>query len=129
MRVLTAHARKVLGLIASAYQEESQQLGAEFRAFPSFIGHDFNTLNDLFPQRIQLRLDPKKLRVYFKQVFWYSIKAQYIALCEAIREFSPEVILCDSFFLGVLSMLVGPCTDRPMIIHWEVNILPSSRSD
>lgn len=128
-RLLTGSGNKVKAVCASTFREGFIDAGAEFYPFPCSIDRDFNDLYSAFPEREGYPVGPERLCYDFKRVFLDQIEEQYITLINALEHFQADVIICDSFYMGTLPVLLSGNADFPPVIHHGITILPLPRED
>jgi hypothetical protein len=68
-------------------------------------------------------------RFYLERVFADPLIDQNKGVQKAIEEFTPDVIIVDNLFLGVLPRLLGPRPNRPPIISVGSTYLLWHRTD
>lgn len=128
-RLLTGSGHTVKALCASTFRAGFINAGAGFIPFPLSIDRDFNDLYSALPERTSYPVGPERLCYDFKHVFIDQIEEQFNALADILNDFPADAIICDSFFMGTLPMLLSDREEFPPVIHHGITVLPLPRED
>jgi UDP:flavonoid glycosyltransferase YjiC (YdhE family) len=120
---------EVLGLSANIMRARFEKLGAPFRVFPGRGDVDLSDRDALFPEWKTIPPGPERLRFALERFYIDAIPAQHAGLLRVLEEFPADVILGDNFLFGVLPMLLGPRSKRPVIVLCGTMLLHCRRDD
>jgi len=115
-RILAEQGHEVIGLSVNALRDRIEHIGARFVPFTGSADLDLRDFAAAYPEFRTMPPGVEMTRFYFERVFAYPLIDQHKGVQKAIDEFSPDLIVADNLFLGVLPLLLGPRANRPPII-------------
>ncbi|GAA1829781.1 glycosyltransferase [Agromyces salentinus] len=122
---LIARGHTVTVLTGSRFRAAVEATGAGHRAFGGIADFDDRTMMDHLPERDRHR-GIGKLQYDVQTIFVKTVPDQFAAVESAVAELSPDAILVDSAFAGVLPLLLDGVTTRPPVL--ALGVLPLSQS-
>jgi MGT family glycosyltransferase len=127
--VLMAQGHELMVLSGSWLRERIEHAGAQFRALPPFADLDLRNILTAAPELTGVPPGYEWLRIAMERVFIDRIPPQHMGLQEVLQDFTPDVIVADDMFFGVLPMLLGPRSGRPPIVLCGTSFLHWCRED
>lgn len=128
-RVLAEQGHEVIGLSVNSHRERIEHIGARFVPFSGAADLDLRDFAAAYPEFRTMPPGVEMTRFYLERVFADLLIDQHKGVQKAIEEFTPDVIIVDNLFLGVLPLLLGPCANRPPIISVGSTYLLWHRTD
>jgi UDP:flavonoid glycosyltransferase YjiC (YdhE family) len=115
-RILAEEGHEVIGLSVNALRDRIEHIGARFIPFYGAADLDLRDFAAAYPEFRTMPPGVEMTRFYLERVFADPLVDQNKGVQKAIDEFTPDVIIVDNLFLGVLPLLLGPRANRPPII-------------
>ncbi|MGI9822281.1 glycosyltransferase [Agromyces sp. Marseille-Q5079] len=122
---LVARGHTVTVLTGARFRTAVEATGAAHRALGGIADYDDRVMQDHLPDRDRHH-GIAKLQYDVQTIFVKPVPDQFAALEAAIDELSPDAILTDAAFAGVLPLLLDGPGARPPII--AVGVIPLSQS-
>ena len=113
-RILIAEGHEVVGLSGSTLRKRIESIGAGFRPFPAGADFDLGDIISVAPELKSTPPGPEWLRIAMERLFVGPLPAQHKGLQQVLRNFPADVIIGDDMIFGVLPMLLGPRSKRPV---------------
>ncbi|GAA1938143.1 glycosyltransferase [Agromyces allii] len=128
-RDLVSRGHRVTVLTGSRFRDAVEAAGATHRALGGLADYDDRDVHDQLPDRDRYR-GIAKLQYDVQTIFVKTVPDQFAAVEAAIDEVSPDAIVVESAFAGVLPLLIDRQHDaeagHPPIV--AVGVLPFSQS-
>ncbi|WP_263352219.1 nucleotide disphospho-sugar-binding domain-containing protein [Acidicapsa acidisoli] len=115
-RILTEQGHEVIGLSVNVLRDRIEHIGARFVPFSGAADLDLRDFAAAYPEFRTMAPGVEMTRFYFERVFADPLIDQNRDVQHAIETFTPDVIIVDNLFLGILPLLLGPRANRPPII-------------
>jgi len=128
-RILAEQGHEVIGLSVNALRDRIEHIGARFVPFSGAADLDLRDFAAAYPEFRTMPPGVEMTRFYLERVFADPLTDQHKDVQKAIEEYTPDVIIVDNLFLGVLPLLLGPCVSRPPIISVGSTYLLWHRTD
>jgi hypothetical protein len=128
-RILMTEGHDVAIYTGSAFRARVEAARAKFLSLPPEADVDLTDPFARFPELKVLPPGPDWLRVVMERFFVDNIPAQYEDLRGLVDSLSPDAIVGDDCFFGVLPMLLGARSKRPPIVLCGTSILHWPRAD
>ncbi|MDF1478460.1 glycosyltransferase [Leifsonia sp. H3M29-4] len=119
-RTLVAAGHEVRFLTGQRYRDAVEAAGARFLPLPDAADYDDRSMDTAFPRRVGLT-GPAGIRYDMIEIFLRPMRAQAAALRGALTA-PTDLIMTESMFTGILSLLVTPRAERPPIVN--LGIIP-----
>jgi MGT family glycosyltransferase len=127
-RILVEEGHEVVFQTASMVRDRVEGIGAIFRPFPPEYDYELRDLDAVFPERKTLP-PPERVAFDIKHIFTAPIPTQHKGIQEVLRDFPAHVVMADASFFGTYPMLLGPRTNRPIVITCGIMFLAWHRDD
>lgn len=114
-RTLVAADHEVRFLTGQRYRDAVEGAGARFLPLPDAADYDDQSMDAAFPGRVGLT-GPAGIRYDLIEIFLRPMRAQAAALRGALTA-PTDLIVTESMFTGILSLLVKPRSERPPIVN------------
>jgi MGT family glycosyltransferase len=128
-RILAEQGHEVIGLSVNALRNRIEHIGARFVPFFGAADLDLRDFAAAYPEFRTIPPGVEMTRFYLERVFADPLIDQHKGVQRVIEDYSPDVIIVDNLFLGVLPLLLGPRTNRPPIISVGSTYLLWHRTD
>ena len=128
-RIFVEQGHEVIGLSVHALRNRIEHIGARFVPFSGAADLDLRDFAAAYPEFRTMPPGVEMTRFYLERVFADPLIDQNKGVQKAIEEFTPDVIIVDNLFLGVLPLLMGPRANRPPIISVGSTYLLWHRTD
>jgi MGT family glycosyltransferase len=128
-RILIGEGHEVIAFTGSAFRDRLNGIGAAFRPIPASADQDVVDPFSRYPELKTLPPGLELLRAIKERLFVDHMPAQHEGLQQLLREVPADIVIGDDYFLGLLPMLLGPCSKRPPIVCFGTSILHWPRED
>jgi UDP:flavonoid glycosyltransferase YjiC (YdhE family) len=104
---------------------------AEVRFFPLPEDADQGVRDFIasFLEKHKVTPGPEELVKAYTGVFIDPMISQFRGLQAILKEFCPDVVIHETSFAGVIPMLLGPRSERPVSVYLGITALPLERAD
>jgi UDP:flavonoid glycosyltransferase YjiC (YdhE family) len=104
---------------------------AEIRFFPLPEDADQGVRDFIasFLEKHKVTPSPEELAKAYTGVFVNPMISQFRGLQAILKEFCPDVVIHETSFAGVIPMLLGPRSERPVSVYLGITALPLERAD
>src|SRR3981081_221997 len=127
-RILVEEGHEVVFQTAGMVRDRVEGIGAIFRPFPPEYDYDLRDLDAVFPERKSLP-PPERVAFDIKHILTAPIPTQHKGIQEVLRDFPADVVMADASLFGTSLMLLGPRTNRPIVITCGIMFLAWHRDD
>ena len=113
----------------SLFREKIEANGMRFFPLPADVDHDMRDIDAAFPERKRHAPGIPRLLHGMKALFVDTIPSQFRRLRSVMREFTPDLIVYETSFCGMLPLLLGPRFLRPPSVYLGISTLQLARQD
>lgn len=125
---LVERGHEVTVLTGSRFTEAVTATGAAHVSLPAACDYDDRDLDGCFPGRAAKR-GPARINFDASRVFFDAVPHQFEAVQVLLRSFSPDAVLVDPAFFGVMPLLLSAAADRPPVVTLNISPLMLSSRD
>jgi MGT family glycosyltransferase len=127
-RILKDAGHTVAFYTGGLFREKIESIGVRFFPLPTDVDHDMRDIGATFPEWTELSGIPR-LVYGMKALFVDTIPSQFRGLKAVLREFTPDLIMHETSFCGMLPLLQGPRFLRPPSVYLGISTLQLARED
>jgi MGT family glycosyltransferase len=128
-RVLKNAGHTVAFYTGKLFREKIEAAGMRFFPLPADVDHDMRDIDAAFPERKNHAPGIPQLIFGVNALFVDTIPSQFRGLRVLLREFSPDLIMYETSFCGMLPLLLGPRSLRPPSVYLGISTLQLARQD
>jgi UDP:flavonoid glycosyltransferase YjiC (YdhE family) len=113
----------------SLFRGKIEAAGVRFFPLPADVDFDLRDLGAAFPEWKQYTPGPQQLLYSMKNIFVNAMPSQFRGLEAILQEFPADVVVHENCFFGVLPLLLGTRSPRPVSACLSITTLPLPRED
>jgi MGT family glycosyltransferase len=113
----------------SLFREKVQAAGVEFFPLPTDVDFDLTDIGATFPEWGKYTPGPQQLLFSMRNIFANAIPSQFKGLNDVLRQFPADLIVHETYFFGMLPLLLGARSSRPASVCLSVSTIPLQRED
>ena len=122
---LVARGHSVSMLTGTRFRDAVEAVGAEHRSLAGIADYDDRVMHEHLPDRDRHR-GIGKLQYDLETVFIRPVPEQFRALVRGIDQLTPDAILVDAAFAGIVPLLLDDPLSRPAVV--AAGVIPLSQS-
>jgi UDP:flavonoid glycosyltransferase YjiC (YdhE family) len=111
------------------FREKIEAAGVRFFPLPSDVDYDMRDIHAAFPERQQHEPGIPQLLFDMKTFVVDSMPSQFRGLKAVLHEFPADLLIHETGFCGVLPLLLGPRSARPISAYLGISTLMLPRED
>ncbi|MGO7733202.1 glycosyltransferase [Rhizobium johnstonii] len=128
-RLLLKARHEVVVMTADFLKDRVEETGARFECLPPEANLDMRRIENVIPEIADYKPGPERRLLLLERIFIDVVPAQASGLAGLVRKFSPDAILVDNTFFGVLPMLLQDQEGRPAVAICGTMFLHAPRED
>ncbi len=128
-RMAMARGDEALFVTASHFAPAVEAAGARFVPLAPGANLDFREIEKLYPDRASFAPGPERLKFDMERIFLDTMEPQAETLRGVIAAESPDLILADFIFSGMMPVFLDRSRPRPPIVGCGITVLPLERPD
>jgi UDP:flavonoid glycosyltransferase YjiC (YdhE family) len=111
------------------FRDKIERAGVRFFALPEDADQGVRDFIASFLEEHKVAPAPEEMAKVFRKIIVDPMMSQYRGLQAILEQFPAEVVVHETFFTGVLPMLLGPRSERPASVFLGISTLHLKRAD